>query len=622
MSLAKRPFLDSAQGFKHSNNPIAIGSTVKQLNNMHQNISSKYCESLGSYKRWQTFEVEIGNLKLGAKQPIRLQSMSSCKPMDTKANVDQSIRIIDAGGEMVRFTAPVVRDAENLRNISAELRKKGYNQPLVADIHFNPKAALTAADYVEKVRINPGNFAELSSNKINYSQEEYNAALVEIESKFVELINKCKANNVALRIGSNHGSLSQRIMDRYGDTAIGMVEAAMEYLQIAVRHDFHNIVLSMKASNIRVMVPAYRMLSARMREENMNFPLHLGVTEAGEGEDGRIKSAMGIGSLLEDGLGDTIRVSLTEDPEFEIPVAKLIADRYNNRYSKSSNTEIELPYNPYEFQQRKTKEVLGIGGNNEMPVVGLEWNTTLNNSINLIGINEYFALETKPGNAFVCINISEINSISRLNAKENIVLVFEEDAKYCLHSFRRLFIELMNNSMDFPVILKRNYDNLSEDEIQIYSAIDFGSLLIDGLGDGIWLETNSLSQERINEISLGVLQASRSRITKTDYISCPSCGRTLFNIQGATHKIREKTSHLKGLKIAIMGCIVNGPGEMADADYGYVGAGSGRINLYKGKEVVKKGIDEDKAVDELIGLIKSYGDWVEEKNSEFLPTAE
>jgi (E)-4-hydroxy-3-methylbut-2-enyl-diphosphate synthase len=579
---------------------------------MHPNLPKIYCNNINSYQRWQTVEVEIGNLKLGANNPIRLQSMSSCKPMDTIANVEQSIRIIDAGGEMVRFTAPVVRDAENLKNISSELRKRGYNQPLVADIHFNPKAALTAADYVEKVRINPGNFAESSSSKINYSEEEYNSALKEIEIKFVELIEKCKANNVALRIGSNHGSLSQRIMDRYGDTAAGMVEAAMEYLRIAVKHNFHNIVLSMKASNIRVMVPAYRMLSARMRQENMNFPLHLGVTEAGEGEDGRIKSAMGIGALLEDGLGDTIRVSLTEDPEFEIPVAKLIADRYNNRLSDDSNSKFELPYNPYEFQQRKTKDVLGIGTDNETIVVGLEWNSPSTNTINLININEYLALDTKPKNAFISINISEINSIAKLNTKENIVLVFEEKAKYCVHSFRRLFIELMNNSMDFPVILKRNYNNFSEEEIQIFSAIDFGALLVDGLGDGIWLETNTISQDRINEISLGVLQASRSRITKTDYISCPSCGRTLFNIQEATLKIREKTSHLKGLKIAVMGCIVNGPGEMADADYGYVGAGSGKINLYKSKEVVEKGIAEDKAVDELISLIKSYGDWVEE----------
>ncbi len=580
---------------------------------MHSNLPKSYCNNFYSYQRWQTVEIEIGNLKLGANNPIRLQSMSSCKPMDTEANVEQSIRIIDAGGEIVRFTAPVVRDAENLKNISAELRKRGYYQPLVADIHFNPKAALTAADYVEKVRINPGNFAESSSSKINYSKEEYSAALEEIEVKFVELIEKCKANNVALRIGSNHGSLSQRIMDKYGDTAEGMVEAAMEYLRIAVKHNFHNIVLSMKASNIRVMVPAYRMLSVRMRQENMKFPLHLGVTEAGEGEDGRIKSAMGIGALLEDGLGDTIRVSLTEDPEFEIPVAKIIADRYNNRLSSNSKIDTQLPYDPYEFQQRKTEDVLGIGADNETTVVGLEWNSPNTNTINLISINEYLASDSKPETAFVSINISDINSISKLNADNNIVLVFEEEAKYCMHSFRILFVELMQNSFDFPVILRRNYANMPEEEVQIYSAIDFGALLIDGFGDGIWLESDVISQERINEISLGILQASRSRITKTDYISCPSCGRTLFNIQEATLKIREKTSHLKGLKIAVMGCIVNGPGEMADADYGYVGAGSGKINLYKGKEVVEKGINEDKAVDELISLIKSFGDWVAEE---------
>ncbi len=604
---------------------------------MNSKNSNQYCESYNAYQPWSTREILIGNLKLGGSNPIRLQSMSSCKPLDTEANVEQAIRIIDAGGELVRFTAPIVKDAENLGNISQQLRQKGYNQPLVADIHFNPKAALSAADFVEKVRINPGNFAETSKSKINYTNQEYQDALDAIEIKFVELLNKCKTNKVAIRIGSNHGSLSQRVMDRYGDTPEGMVEAAMEYLRLAVKHKFYDLVLSMKASNIRVMVQAYRLLAARMRIEKMNFPLHLGVTEAGEGEDGRIKSAAGIGALLEDGLGDTIRVSLTEDPEFEIPVAKVIADRYQKRtredFTQLNRTKItELPYNPFEFLQRKTKVVAGIGGKNEMPVIGYDWKPideyidgfknliipiekwkkSINNAKPLMSLAQYIDLTEKPESSFVKVNYQDfyLDKIQQLNGGESIILVFEEEGDYCVHTFRSMFIALINLNLQFPVILKRSYSNLSELDLQIYAAIDFGALLVDGLGDGIWLQSDiKIPQTRINEISLGILQASRSRISKTDFISCPSCGRTLFNIQEATAQIREKTAHLKGLKIAIMGCIVNGPGEMADADYGYVGALPERINLYKGKEVVKKNVPQEEAVEALIELIKSHGDW-------------
>jgi (E)-4-hydroxy-3-methylbut-2-enyl-diphosphate synthase len=601
---------------------------------MIRKTSTKYCEDLGSYKKWETREIHIGDLKLGGNNPVRLQSMSSKNPMDTQANVEQAIRIIEAGGELVRFTAPTVKDAENIGNISKSLHKKGYNTPLVADIHFNPKAAMVAADFVEKVRVNPGNFAEVSKTKINYTEEEYENALLKIETKFVELIDKCKKLNRAIRIGSNHGSLSQRVMDRYGDTPEGMVEAAMEFLRIAVKHNFYDIVLSMKSSNIRVMVQAYRLLAARMREEDMNFPLHLGVTEAGEGEDGRIKSAAGIGTLLEDGLGDTIRVSLTEEPEFEIPVAKAIADRYKIRKQQQLFNITELPYSPFEFTKRESKSTNFIGGRNEMPVIGLDWiysdeycnsdkkqiipfanwNKDQKLSFPIIDLQNYISQKDSIDMAFVEITSDDFvsGSIEKLTGKENIVLVINEVSEFSTHAFRYSYVKLLENNYSFPVILRRKYTGLSEIELQLYAAIDFGSLLVDGFGDGIWLETDAdISQERLNDISLGILQASRARISKTEFISCPSCGRTLFNIQEATTTIRKRTSHLKGLKIAVMGCIVNGPGEMADADYGYVGAGHHKINLYKGKEVIEKGIAEDAAVDALIDLIKSHGDWVE-----------
>jgi (E)-4-hydroxy-3-methylbut-2-enyl-diphosphate synthase len=600
---------------------------------MTENKNNRYCDCYSEYRRWSTREVMIGTLALGADNPIRLQSMSSCNPLDTEANVNQAIRIIEAGGELVRFTAPVVKDAENLANISRGIRQAGYSTPLIADIHFNPKAAISAADYVEKVRINPGNYAEISKSKINYSDQEYQAALDAIEDKWVELMQKCQTNKVAVRIGSNHGSLSQRLMDRYGDTPEGMVEAAMEYLRIAVKHGFLDLVLSMKASNIRVMVQAYRLLVARMRNEGMNFPIHLGVTEAGEGEDGRIKSAAGIGALLEDGIGDTIRVSLTEDPEFEIPVAKVIADRYQNRTPEKLLPIQTLPYNPFVFSQRITKEINGIGAKNEMPVIGLDWvfwttGSTVKKQI--VPFEQWNAgmIETKPylslqqfidcqkavENAFVEISYADLESglLNQIDGSEQIVLVMFEQTPYCVHRFRSLFVNLINRNITLPVLMRRKYVALNEHDMQIFAAIDFGTLLVDGLGDGIWIETDlAMSQQRINEISLGILQACRARISKTDFISCPSCGRTLFNIQNATASIRKRTTHLKGLKIAIMGCIVNGPGEMADADYGYVGAGSEKINLYKGKEVVQKGIPQEEAVEELINLIKRHGDWVD-----------
>ena len=594
-----------------------------------------YCNTPFSYNRWKTREVTIGELKLGGNNPIRLQSMSSCRPMDTEANVEQAARIIDAGGELVRFTAPGVKDAANLELISKGIRNKAYNTPLVADIHYKPDAALVAADFVEKVRINPGNYAELHKNKINYTQAEYQESLEHIESKFIVLIEKCKLNKVALRIGSNHGSLSQRIMDQHGDTAQGMVEAAMEYLRISIKHNFFEIVISMKASNILVMVQAYRLLSVRMREENMNFPLHLGVTEAGDGEDGRIKSAVGIGALLEDGLGDTIRVSLTEDPELEIPVAKMIADRYKNKSWKSESDSMALPYNPLESKRRKSREISEIGGNSEIVVIPFDYTIDMCGEnyiseadevfiskedsgiedIAYVNLDEYLEHDINPLDWFVELNYEDFKNgkFLSIDKKSNVVIVFSDDSANSVHKYREMFSELMNRQIDLPVIIKHKYNFNTEEELQIHAAIDFGALLVDGLGDGIWIENEgNISQDRINEISLGILQATRSRITKTDFISCPSCGRTLYNIQEATAIIKSRTSHLKGLKIAIMGCIVNGPGEMADADYGYVGSGPNNINLYKGKTVIAKGIPQTKAVDALIDLIKENGDWVDE----------
>ena len=598
-----------------------------------------YCNNFVSYSRWATREIVIGNLKLGGDSPIRLQSMSSCRPMDTESNVEQAARIIDAGGELVRFTAPGVKDAANLELISRGIRSKGYNEPLVADIHYKPDAALVAADFVEKVRINPGNYAELHKSKINYTDQEYQESLKHIDSKFITLIEKCKLNNVALRIGSNHGSLSQRIMDKHGDTAKGMVEAAMEYLRIAIKNDFHEIVISMKASNITVMVQAYRLLSVKMREENMNFPLHLGVTEAGDGEDGRIKSAVGIGSLLEDGLGDTIRVSLTEDPELEIPVAKIIADRYKNKSWTSENEIIELPYNPLESKRRMTREISEIGGDSEIVVIPFDYTVDMGGGnfiadadevfifkedseiedIPYVNLEEYLEHDINPLDWFVELNYSDFKNgdFLSINKNSNVILVFSDDSENSVHKYREMFIELMNRHINLPVIIKHKYNFETEQELQIHAAIDFGALLVDGLGDGIWIENDgNISQERINEISLGILQATRSRITKTDFISCPSCGRTLYNIQEATAIIKSRTSHLKGLKIAIMGCIVNGPGEMADADYGYVGSGPNNINLYKGKTVIAKGIPQVEAVEALINLIKDNGDWVDENDSD------
>jgi len=616
----------------------------------------------------------IGSIGVGGDNPIRVQSMTTTDTMDTQATVEQSIRMIDAGCEIVRITAPSKKEAENLQNIKDELRKRGYETPLVADIHFTPNAAEIAARIVEKVRVNPGNYADKKKfEHIEYNDETYRAELDRIRERFTPLVKICKEHGTAMRIGTNHGSLSDRILSRYGDTPLGMVESAMEFLYICRDHDYHDIVLSMKASNTQVMVQAYRLLVNRMMAEGMNYPLHLGVTEAGEGEDGRIKSAVGIGTLLEDGLGDTIRVSLTEEPEFEVPVAFSLARRYDQRAGHANIPEIvNYPIQPFSYQRRKTNEVVNIGDHNvpriihdfsdkdvvtaaNLHAVGYnysvpldKWNLTdqacdfiyvgdqqldfeIPGTLGVIqnaavwndeerhypyfeGISYVVAKNKSSKLNFVHASIEELDVplLAALKHDSAAVLVLTTDNAHAMPEQRAAFFRLIEEGIDAPVIIQRSYSDLDENEFQLFASTDFGGLFLDGLGDGIWMKPkNCGSRKMINSLGFGILQATRTRISKTEYISCPSCGRTLFDLQETTAKIRARTSHLKGVKIGIMGCIVNGPGEMADADYGYVGTGPGKITLYKEKTVVKKNVPEAAAVDELIALIAEHGDWVE-----------
>jgi (E)-4-hydroxy-3-methylbut-2-enyl-diphosphate synthase len=640
----------------------------------------KYCNSLIDYSRLKTREVAIGNVNFGGDNPIRLQSMTTVDTMDTAASVAQAIRMIDAGCELVRFTAPSIKEAENLKIIREELTKLGITTPIVADIHFTPNAAEVAALHIEKVRVNPGNYADKKKfEEIEYTDESYQAELKRIREKFTPLVLLCKKLNRAMRIGTNHGSLSDRITSRYGDTPEGMVESAMEFIQICEDNEFYDLVISMKSSNTQVMVQAYRILSSKMLENGRVYPLHLGVTEAGEGEDGRIKSAVGIGALLTDGIGDTIRVSLTEEPEFEIPVARKLAVHYGGEgYNDKPIDEFtgDLPYNPFEYSRRKTNSIKNIGGHqvpvvmsklnqsgpvkpsyfyafgytyqvnddkwhlkdqvsdyiytaNEIPdfelpgTLGIICNATIwqdkNQVYPIFDLHDFLETESISDELnFVWINGDEWPAVTEMQNQadkfKNVVLVLRTINKRSAAEMRRFFMELMQREVLNPVILERSFVGLDDETFQINSAADLGILFLDGMGDGIFLTAEQGSSlQVINSTAFGILQATRTRISKTEYISCPSCGRTLFDLQETTGKIRAKTSHLKGLKIGIMGCIVNGPGEMADADYGYVGVGKGKINLYKEKTVVKKNVAEDDAVDELINLIKEYGDWVDEK---------
>lgn len=666
-----------------------------------------YCPSLTQISRLKTREVTIGQLKIGNGHPIRVQTMTTTDTLDTAATVEQTIRCIEAGAELVRITAPSKKEAENLLNIKNELRRRGYDTPIVADIHFTPNAAEIAARIVEKVRINPGNYVDKKKFElIEYTDLDYAEEIERITERFTPLVLICKEHGTAMRIGTNHGSLSDRIMSRYGDTPMGMVESAMEFLRIARANDYHNIVLSMKASNPQVMVQAYRLLIQQMQLEfNECYPLHLGVTEAGDGEDGRVKSAAGIGTLLEDGIGDTIRVSLTEDPEFEIPVCRDLVKRYTQASSNKHGLippVQKLTYDPFVYKRRQSIAVSNVGAA-QVPIVIADfskiekiepthlmaigytydaltdkWNigdqaadyiftghqliefelpgtlkvivypatwATQRSTDKYIPIFDIagYATETAkhPKQNFVMMDCfsdeTPINDFTHLDVVANdptAILCLSSKHKHAMPAMRRMFMALQEKQINNPVVITIDSDWNTTDEHLIHFATEAGALLLDGFGDGLCLgltsksyaaqitnaskdtsgrnyNSNSSVEAFINATAFTILQATRTRISKTEYISCPSCGRTLFNLQETTAKIRSVTNHLKGVKIAIMGCIVNGPGEMADADFGYVGSGPGKITLYKGKEVVKKNVDSEIAVDELIVLLKAHDAWVD-----------
>ncbi len=645
-------------------------------------LKGGYCNSLTQYSRFVTREVCIGDVPMGAHHPIRIQSMTTTDTMDTIGTVEQTLRMVASGCEYVRITAPSIKEAENLALIKKELKNRGCHVPLVADIHFTPNAAEAAARIVEKVRINPGNYVDKKKfEKILYSDAAYEAELERIYKRFAPLVKICKEYGTAMRIGTNHGSLSDRIMSRYGDTPSGMVESAMEFIRICEDLNYHNLVISMKASNPQIMVQAYRLLVQSMLAEGMNYPLHLGVTEAGDGEDGRIKSAVGIGTLLADGLGDTIRVSLTEDPELEAPVAKALAARYEQQSVPPTEDisdflgltfeELTRNYSPYRYKRRKSVEVANFGERNVprvimdlsaeslnkadvLEVVGYRYDADLdkyhigdqacdmvyladqleqfsfpgslprlynyttwlqlpdrNNCYPLFELDTFLQTELKdPQLNFIAINAEELDP-TVLKEMENVVLVLSSSSPNAMQMIRFAFVQLLQEGITLPVILRRTYETNELEALQLAAASDFGALLVDGFGDGLWLDADKMSKQALNSIAFGVLQATRSRISKTEYISCPGCGRTLFDLQETTQAIRARTAHLKGVKIGVMGCIVNGPGEMADADYGYVGAGPGKITLYRGQEVVKKNINTNMAIDELINIIREDGRWVE-----------
>lgn len=543
--------------------------------------------SVFDYKRRKTSIVNIGGVPLGGDNPIRLQSMTNTSTMDTAGSVAQIRRIVAEGADYVRLTAQGVREAENLANIRAELRNEGINTPLVADIHFNPRAAFAAAEVVEKVRINPGNFVDpgRTFRQLSYTDEEYAAEMRRIDDALTPFLDVCRSHGTAIRIGVNHGSLSDRIMSRYGDTPAGMVESAMEFLRVCVKRNFMDVVISIKASNTVIMVETVRRLVAAMDLENMHFPLHLGVTEAGDGEDGRIKSAVGIGTLLAEGIGDTIRVSLSEAPECEVPVARKLVE-YITRLKDVESVEgcYYDGYNPIMPQRIKTEAIGEIGGDNPTAVVTDTSGFTL---LDAAKIDEY-NVNTVSG--AICLHTSHSNVVGSLLS--------------ALH-------HLHQKGCNKPIAVLIDYGNTPAEDVPLYAAADFGRILLNGFADGIKVTAANLSEERCEELGYSILQASRRRFTKTEFISCPSCGRTLFDLQSTLKEIKSALSHLVGLKIGVMGCIVNGPGEMADADYGYVGAAAGNVSLYRGKVCVEKNIPQADALCHLIDLLKADGKWQE-----------
>ncbi len=592
-----------------------------------------------NYTRRRSDRIRVGSVLLGGDQPVRVQSMANTDTNDTENSVAQCIRIVEAGGEIVRFTAQGVKEAENLKHIHAALREQGFEVPLVADIHFVAQAADVAAQYVEKVRVNPGNFIGMVRRETpDYTEEEYNAEYLRIRERFTQLIAICKEHSTAIRIGVNHGSLSERMMNRWGDTPRGMVESCLEFLQVCIDEDFHNVVISMKASNTLSMVHAVRLLVHEMDRRDMHFPLHLGVTEAGDGEDGRIKSAVGIGAMLQDGIGDTIRVSLSEEPEAEIPVARQLVDYVRSKADHEPiAADIAPSFSPFEYTRRSTRRV-GIIGGDQVPVVMMPQDggfATLPDFLLKEGVvtdqqgAEYpvydvtqLQLLAADSSALKFLKLEypqlTVEVLRLLTADPSIVVILTSNHVNPVGEMRAFFHTLLIHDIPVPVVLHRGYEVNDIQELQIKAAADLGVLFLDGFGDGIMLELpkgysymKRLGVEELNSVAFGILQASRVRVTKTEYISCPSCGRTMFRLQTVIARVKEKTSHLNGLKIAIMGCIVNGPGEMADADYGYVGFGRGKVSLYKKKECIEKGINEEDAVDRLIALIKANGDWKE-----------
>ena len=588
-----------------------------------------------NYNRRQAHTVHIGHIFLGGEYPVSLQSMANTDTNDTEGSVAQCIRMVEAGAEIVRFTAQGVKEAENLKNIKQALLNQGCTVPLVADIHFRADAANIAAQYVEKVRINPGNYIGRVVRTTDYTEEEYQEEFRKIKLKFTELLNICKEQGTAIRIGVNHGSLSERMMNRWGDTPRGMVESCMEFLHICEAENFKDVVISMKASNTLSMVHATRLLVSEMDKHDMHYPLHLGVTEAGDGEDGRIKSSVGIGALLHDGIGDTIRVSLSEDPEAEIPVARQLVEHVLlKKGHKTVAAELNPDFSPYEYTRRKTYQVLNIGGE-QVPVVlvnkegrfaiepdYLVQNGTIKSRTGTVypvytpsSIDEL--VQDTSEAKFLKLTYADLNDaiLSLLRSDLQIVVLLQSCHQNPVGEMRAFFHALMNHGIATPVILCRQYTVSQLSELQINAAADLGVMFLDGFGDGVFLTVDeattpkSIGVEQVNAVAFGILQASRVRVSKTEFISCPGCGRTLFDLQDAIARVKASTSHLKGLKIAIMGCIVNGPGEMADADYGYVGAGRGKVHLYKKRELMEKNIDEKEAVDKLIELIKMHGDW-------------
>ncbi|MCP4551606.1 MAG: (E)-4-hydroxy-3-methylbut-2-enyl-diphosphate synthase [Bacteroidetes bacterium] len=572
--------------------------------------------------------IQVGHLTLGGLNPIRIQSMTTTNTLDTKATVSQAVRMIEAGAELVRITSPGLKEVETLSVIKNTLKNQGYNTPLIADIHFNPKVAEKAARIVEKIRINPGNYTGVKSgNNIKLTEKENRLETEKISEKISPLIKICKEYGTVIRVGVNHGSLSRRMINKYGNTPLGMVESAMEFLKICEDLQFHNLVLSMKSSNFKIMVPAYRLLVNRMLEEQMDYPLHLGVTEAGNGLDGRIKSSAGIGTLLKEGIGDTIRVSLTEEPENEIYFANSIVKTLTpaNRAIRTKN-----PYfsniNPFEYKKRETTELVGIGGDKPPVVISTNANSKADfvfdqfknrlqeDEKNYALINaEKRKLSTSETIAFIEFIISADNDFKKDMLKElksNDVIMLKSVADQNISAIKKCISEIIECGIQNPIVLRRDYRSSNFDDYLILLSADVGSLLVDGLIDGLWIN-NSTFLDQTTDLCFRVLQSSGSRITATEYIACPSCGRTKFNIQKAFEEVKIATSHLIGLKIAVMGCIVNGPGEMADAHYGYVGSGDGKVSLYKGRKLINHGVVEQDAVKELISLIKLHGQWKE-----------